>query len=178
MINYIVRPSPFYPGIFSGMSPFVGSAEGPPVRLAWGHFASSIHRCPRGHAEMKGMVPVAGSVGCGGCLLFRLAVRGKLGLMRLAFLLLGPGLTEWQLFTLILTIRIQIWKTLISHVTCHMWHVKWLCWSSGHAEQLLFSDNPQAKNDCFPNFITLFSFDESLNLTKIVKLIFLNTVKS
>ena len=45
---------------------------------------------------------------------FRFAVRGKLGLTRLAFLLLGLGLTEWWLFTLILTIHIQIGKTLIS----------------------------------------------------------------
>ena len=29
MIRYIVRPSPFYPGIFSGMSPSVGSAGRP-----------------------------------------------------------------------------------------------------------------------------------------------------
>ena len=63
MINYIVQSSSFYPGIFSGMSPSVGSAEGPPVRLAGGHFASSIHRCPRGHAEMEDTVSVAGSVG-------------------------------------------------------------------------------------------------------------------
>ena len=32
----------------------------------------------------------------------------KVGIERLAFLLLGLGLTEWQLFILILTIRIQI----------------------------------------------------------------------
>ena len=55
-MNYIVRPSPFYPGIFSGMSPSVGSAEGPPVRLAGGHFASFLHRCPQGTRRNEGRI--------------------------------------------------------------------------------------------------------------------------
>ena len=71
MIRYIVRHPPFYPWIFFGVSPSVGSAGhlpglhlsghhlgGPPVRLAGGHLTSSVHRCPEGHAVMNG--PVAG----------------------------------------------------------------------------------------------------------------------
>ena len=71
MIRYIVRHPPFYPWIFSGVSPSVGSAGhlpgshlsghplgGPPVRPAGGHLTSSVHRCPEGHAVMNG--PVAG----------------------------------------------------------------------------------------------------------------------
>ncbi len=71
MIRYIVRHPPFYPQIFFGVSPSVGSAGhlpglhlsgphlgGPPVRLAGGHLTSSVHRCPEGHAVMNG--PVAG----------------------------------------------------------------------------------------------------------------------
>ena len=66
MIKYIVRRPPFYPGIFSGVSPSVGPAGhlsklhlsgfhqgGPPARPAGGHFVSSVHRCPRGHAVMS-----------------------------------------------------------------------------------------------------------------------------
>ena len=40
--------------------------------------------------------------------LFSICSPWKVGIERLAFLLLGLGLTEWQLFILILTIRIQI----------------------------------------------------------------------
>ena len=71
MIRYIVRHPPFYPWIFSGVSPSVGSAGhlpglhlsghhlgGPPVWPAGGHLTSSVHRCPEGHAVMNG--PVAG----------------------------------------------------------------------------------------------------------------------
>ena len=63
MIKFSVRPSPFYPGIFSGMSPSSGQQGGPPVRPAGGHFASFVHRCPRGHAGREDVMPVAGSVG-------------------------------------------------------------------------------------------------------------------
>ena len=74
------------------MSPSSGQQGGPPVRPAGGHFATSVHRCPRGHAGGEGVMPVAGAVGVSQ---FRLAVRGKLGLTRLAFLFLVPGLAEW-----------------------------------------------------------------------------------
>ena len=37
----------------------------------------------------------------------------------------------------------------MSHVTCHMSYVKCLCWSLGHAEQLLFS--------CLGSKVTLYS---------------------
>jgi len=123
MIRYIVRHPPFYPWIFSGVSPSVGSAGhlpgshlsghplgGPPVRPAGGHLTSSVHRCPEGHAVMNGPVaggrpgwarrtlsPTRGKSG------LERTVLGKLGSVRPVILLLASWLVRMMIIHLILT---------------------------------------------------------------------------
>ena len=113
MIKYIVRRSPFYPEIFSGVSPSVRLAGhlskshlsgphqgGPPARSAGGHFIPSVHRCPEGHAAMS----EHGVGGWSGWAVLRTTVRGKLRLARPAFLLQVSWLGRMIIIHLISTI--------------------------------------------------------------------------